>query len=317
MNIFVTGATGVLGKAVVKRLVADGHEVRALSRSDVFLECTLRRLHIMTTSASMQRSPFTFFVLVFALALPFWLLGALVKHVPLPINLPVSALQFVCPCIAALILVAREERPGGVKRLLKGVFAVKSLKPRLWYVPIMLLNPLIMVLSSGVMLLLGRPLPGAFIPWSLIPIFFVVFFLPAACEEVGWMGYAAHPLQERWSAFTTGLILGSVWAIWHVIPELQANPPAWVVGQFFSTIGWRLLIVWLSNNTGKSVLAAILFHDMVNVSEFSFPNFGSHYDPAISGAITAVIAVIVTFFWGPKTLAHFRYAVRDTSPPDA
>ena len=35
MNIFVTGATGVLGKAVVKRLVADGHEVHALSRSDV------------------------------------------------------------------------------------------------------------------------------------------------------------------------------------------------------------------------------------------------------------------------------------------
>ena len=35
MNIFVTGATGVLGKAVVKRLVADSHEVHALSRSDV------------------------------------------------------------------------------------------------------------------------------------------------------------------------------------------------------------------------------------------------------------------------------------------
>ena len=35
MNIFVTGATGVLGKVVVKRLVADGHHVSALSRSEV------------------------------------------------------------------------------------------------------------------------------------------------------------------------------------------------------------------------------------------------------------------------------------------
>jgi 2-alkyl-3-oxoalkanoate reductase len=35
MKIFVTGATGVLGKAVVKRLLADGHEVSALSRSEV------------------------------------------------------------------------------------------------------------------------------------------------------------------------------------------------------------------------------------------------------------------------------------------
>src|SRR5215467_12969969 len=34
MNIFVTGATGVLGKAVVKSLVADGHDVSALSRSE-------------------------------------------------------------------------------------------------------------------------------------------------------------------------------------------------------------------------------------------------------------------------------------------
>jgi 2-alkyl-3-oxoalkanoate reductase len=34
MHIFVTGATGVLGKAVVPRLLADGHGVRALSRSE-------------------------------------------------------------------------------------------------------------------------------------------------------------------------------------------------------------------------------------------------------------------------------------------
>jgi len=271
----------------------------------------------MNTSASLKGSPLTFFVLVFALALPFWLLGALVKHVPLPINLPVSALQFVCPLIAAFILVYREEKLSGVKRLLKSVFDLKRIKHKIWYVPIIFLMPLIMVLSYGVMLLLGRPLPAPYIPFLLIPIFFVVFFLPAACEEVGWTGYITDPMQDRWSAFTTSLILGSVWAIWHAIPELQANTPAWVAGQLFSTIGWRILIVWLYNNTGKSVLAAILFHDMVNVSEFSFPNYGSHYDPVITGAITAITVVIVTFLWGSKTLARYRYAVRDTSPSDA
>ncbi len=261
----------------------------------------------MNTSASLKRSPLTFFVLVFALALPFWLLGALVKHVPIPLNLPVSALQFVCPPIAALILVYREEKLGGVKRLLKSVFDVKRIKHKIWYVPIIFLMPL----------LLGRPLPEPYIPFLMIPIFFVVFFIPAVCEEVGWTGYATDPMQERWSALTTSLILGSVWAIWHVIPQLQANTPAWVAGQFFSTIGLRVLIVWLYNNTGKSVLAAILFHDMVNVSEFSFPNYGSHYDPVIAGAITAITALIVTFLWGSKTLARYRYAVRDTSPSEA
>jgi len=229
----------------------------------------------------------------------------------------VSALQFVCPLIAASILVYREEKLGGVKRLLKRVFDGKRIKHKIWYVPIIFLMPLIMVLSYGVMLLLGRPLPEPYIPVLLIPILFVVFFLPAACEEVGWTGYLTDPMQERWSALTTGLILGAVWAIWHVIPELQANLPAWVTGQFFSTIGLRILIVWLYNNTGKSVFAAILFHDMVNVSEFSFPNYGSHYDPVITGPLIAITAVIVTYLWGSNTLARYRYAGRDTSPSDA
>ena len=62
----------------------------------------------MNTSASLKRSPLTFFVLVFALSLPFWLLGPIAEHfIRLPFNLPVSALQFVCPIIAALILVYR------------------------------------------------------------------------------------------------------------------------------------------------------------------------------------------------------------------
>jgi len=268
------------------------------------------------TSAPLKRSPLAFFVLVFALALPFWLLGAFVKNVPLPINLPISALQFICPLIAALILVYREEKLGGVERLLKRVFDFKRIKHKIWYIPTIFLMPLNMVLSYGVMLLLGRSLPEPFLSLQLIPIFFVIFFLAAACEEVGWTGYVTDPLQNRWSALTTSLILGSIWAIWHVIPELQANPPAWVAGQFFSTIGVRLLIVWLYNNTGKSVFAAILFHDMVNVSEFSFPNYGSYYAPAISGAITAVIAVIVTFLWGPKTLARYRFARPRVSTED-
>jgi hypothetical protein len=86
------------------------------------------------------------------------------------------------------------------------------------------------------------------------------------------MGYAAPLLQQRRSALTTGL--GSVWALWHVIPELSVNPPAWVAEQCFFTMVLRVLMVWLYNNTGKSVFVVILFHDMANVSEFAFPNYG-------------------------------------------
>jgi uncharacterized protein len=260
----------------------------------------------MITSTSLKRSPLTFFVLVFALSVPFWLIGALAEQPRgLPMNLPVSSLMTVCPMIAAFILLYREEKCGGIKKLLKSVFDYKRIKHKIWYVPIMFLMPLILLLSYGVMLLLGRPLPELDIPFLTIPILFVVFFLAAVGEEAGWMGYAVDPLQERWSALETSIILGAVWAIWHVVAFIQADRVlAWIAWQCLFTVVARILIVWLYNNTGKSVLAAILFHAMINVSVSVFPNNGSLYDPAIAGAITVITAVIVTFFWGAKTLAR-------------
>ena len=38
-----------------------------------------------------------------------------------------------------------------------------------------------------------------------------------------------------------------------------------------------------------------------------FPNYGSHWDPAVAGVITAIVAVIVAFLWGSRTLARYRY----------
>jgi membrane protease YdiL (CAAX protease family) len=280
----------------------------------VIAATAIRRLHVMNTSASLKRPPLKFFALVFALALPFWLLGAIAEHfsIGLPFNLPVSALMFVCPLIAALILVSREEPPGGISRLLKRVFDYKRIRHKIWYVPIIFLLPGIYLLSYAVQRLMGRPLPEPHIPFLLIPLLFVVFFIAAACEETGWMGYAVDPMQERWSALTTGILLGVVWTIWHVVPDLQAHQTwAYIAGQRFYSVVLRILIVWLYNNAGKSVFAAVVFHDMDNVSVYSlFPNAGSQYDPAITGAFTAITAVIVTFLWGPKTLAHYRYAAR-------
>jgi len=271
----------------------------------------------MNTNTSLKRSPLKFFILVFALALPFWVLGALAKPLPPPINLSLSSFSFVCPLIAAFILVDREEQPGGISRLLKRVFDLKRIRQKIWYVPIIFLLPGIYLLSYGVMFLLGLPLPGKIIiPFQLIPILVVVFFLFAVGEETGWTGYATDPMQARWSALTTSLLLGLVWGIWHIVPDIEGHRTlAFIAGQrFLYSFVLRILIVWLYNNTGKSLFAAILFHAMDNVSFSLFPNYGSHYDSAITGAITAVIAVIVTFLWGPKTLARYRYAVRDTSP---
>ena len=157
---------------------------------------------------------------------------------------------------------------------------------------------------------MGRPLPELHIPFLTIPILFIVFFIAAVGEEAGWMGYVVDPMQDRWSALKTGIALGSVWRILHVVPDIQAHHGlAWIAWQHgVYAVALRILIVWFYNNTGKSVFAAILVHDTDNVSWSLFPNYGSHYDPAVTGAITAIAAVIVTFLWGAKTLARYRYA---------
>ncbi|MDV2481904.1 CPBP family intramembrane metalloprotease [Methanoculleus sp. Wushi-C6] len=254
------------------------------------------------------RSPLTFFLLVFVLSIPFLLFAG--TPLPGPLNLPVSAFMIVCPALAASILVRREEGAGGVARLLARVADFRKIRA-VWYLPILLLMPAIMLLSYGVMLLSGRPLPAdPFVPYLLIPVFVPLFFIAAAFEEIGWMGYAADPLQERRSALTTALIIGAVWAAWHSIPWLLLNTPTWAAGQALSTVALRVLIVWLYNNTRKSVFAATLFHGMMNVAEFSFPNLGSHYDPVVSGAIASAVAVVVVFLRGPETLAGWRYAHR-------
>lgn len=143
----------------------------------------------------------------------------------------------------------------------------------------------------------------------MIPVLFIEYFIAAVGEEIGWSGYLIEPMLKQYSALKTGTILGSVWAIWHVVPYIQTHHSlVWVVWQCFATVGLRILIVWIYNNTEKSVIAAILFHTMINVSDTLFPNNGSHYNPAITGIIIAVVVCIVTLFWGSETLARYRYA---------
>lgn len=271
----------------------------------------------MTRGGSHRKSPLAFFVLIFVLSIPFWVLGPVVERslpIALPITLPVSALMFVCPGIAASILVYRDCGSDGVRRLWKRAFDYGRVRGWRWYIPMVLLVPAIMVLEYGLMRALGMPVPGPQISVLMVTVFFLAFFLPAICEEVGWQGYACDPLQARWTALGAGLIMGTVWGVWHAVPYFQAGyPPEWAAWQIVTTVGFRVLIVWLYNNTGRSVFSAIVFHDMMNVSEFLYPEYGSAYDPFLTGIITAVVVAVVVLLWGPGTLARYLYAGRGST----
>jgi membrane protease YdiL (CAAX protease family) len=268
----------------------------------------------MYASTSSNKSPLKFFLLVFALTIPLWVIEPMVKVKGLPLDVPITDLiATFTPLIAACIFVYKEEGTIGIKRLLKRIFDFPRIKQKIWYLPVIFLMPIIYLLIYGVMQLLGLPLPvGVDIPFLKIAVISVAIFIAAAGEEVGYMGYAVDTMQERWGALTAAITMGLVWAIWHY-PSIiqQGHNLIWIVWGTLGTVGVRILIVWLYNNTEKSVSACIIFHSMANIGRILFPKDQNHNPlvdyPDVHYSIIAITAVIVIFLWGSKTLARYRY----------
>jgi membrane protease YdiL (CAAX protease family) len=190
---------------------------------------------------------------------------------------------------------------------LKQAFDHKKIKKKKWYIPIIFLMPVIILMSYWFMQMAGASLPKPLTPLLSAFIFFFIFLIGAIGEEVGWSGYAIDPMQNKWGALKASIILGLVWAIWHIIPYSQAHQaPKWIVWQCIGTVFLRVIMVWIYNNTAKSVFATVLFHVMINVSMFMFPNYGSHYNPFVGAIFIILTVIIIVMFWGAKTLASDR-----------
>ena len=258
--------------------------------------------------ASSNRSPLKFFALVLGLSLPFWLMGAATDLQLMP-GLSVSALGAFCPMLAALILFHRESGTAGVTGLLRRSFDFKRIRAKRWYAPILLLMAGVNVAVYGLMLWMDMPLPALQIGGLAVLLMCLAFFVGALGEELGWSGYITDPMQDRWNALQTGVILGFVSVLWHLVPLLlSGRPPTWIAWWCLYAVAARILIVWLYNNTGKSVFAVALFHATLNLTWMLFPVYGSHFDMRLGGLVMAAVAVMVTVVWGPKTLARHKSA---------
>jgi membrane protease YdiL (CAAX protease family) len=92
--------------------------------------------------------------------------------------------------------------------------------------------------------------------------FFVMLYIAAALEELGWRGFALPKLLVRRSALFSGLLVGVLWGTVHLALHLpgmilSASPwPATVIG----LIGLSLVITWLFVNTEGSLVIASLYH---------------------------------------------------------
>ncbi|MEV4079416.1 CPBP family intramembrane glutamic endopeptidase [Nonomuraea fuscirosea] len=256
---------------------------------------TARRATIPPAEAK-HRSLVPFFVLVSVLAIPFWVAAAMVDVTDrTPIGLPLSALMFVCPVIAAGILTYRHGGRPELVRLLKRAVDYFD-ERRGWYLFAIVVTPAIALMSYGVAWLMGlvhySKLPT---PLAAVPVVFLAFLLAAAFEELGWAGYATDPLRRRFGVLGAGLILGAFWGAWHLLPLIQAHHgPLWIMGWFVGTLGLRTIVVWLFYKTGKSVLSAMLIHAMANVCAAAIPDYTMTHSVLISGVLTAIVAAAVT-----------------------
>ena len=251
-----------------------------------------------------RRSPLAFFALVLGLSVPFWLLSAS-SDVQLMPGLSVGVLAAFCPMLAALLMVYRDNKADGVTALLRRSLDFRRITAKRWYVPTFLIMPGISMVMYGVMRWKDVPLPAPHV--SVVPtlLMALAFFVGALGEELGWSGYALDPLLSRMSALLSGLTLGGVAVIWHLVPLILLHrSPMWIAWWCVYALSSRVLIVWLYNNTNGSVFAVALFHATLNLAYMLFPIYGSHFDMRIGGLLTAFAAAAVTVVWGPGTLTR-------------
>jgi len=109
----------------------------------------------------------------------------------------------------------------------------------------------------------------------VVGIFLLIFFLGGSFgEEFGWRGFLLPKLNERYSPFLAAVILGIVWAVWHlplfwINGTSQFTTPFWLYAIYIVALSAQY--AWVYLRTNGNLLACLLLHTFTNVSVTLFP----------------------------------------------
>lgn len=254
-----------------------------------------------------------FVLLLFALSIPLWIIGAAYDVQVFP-GLKLFQLSLATPAFAALILAFSENGRRGIVALMKRTLDFRRIRPKVWYIPIFLIYPSIGLLNTLIQGLAGVAIPAPRFSILILLAYSAVFFL-TFFEEIGLTGYVISPLQQRHGALVSGLIVGVIWASYHVPGFIISGfySPEWIFWHALYIITGRVLFVWVYNNSGQSLFSMALLHSTFGLYWTLWPQTGNLqqappvYDPRIAALTTISYAVIVAFLWGPKTLTRFKF----------
>lgn len=148
----------------------------------------------------------------------------------------------------------------------------------------------------------GRP-PAAEVALSLGTVTFAVGFALAAgvVEEPGWRGVARDLLQTRVNPALGAVILGVLWALWHLplffMEGTYQHALGFLTARFWffnlSLASLSVLYVWLCNGSGGSILIAVLAHAGTNIAGSLIPQ------DAVTDVIRSLVLLlaVVALLW--------------------
>jgi uncharacterized protein len=197
------------------------------------------------------------------------------------------------PAIAAVVVTAWTMGRPGVRDLLARMAR--------WRVPIrwwlMAVSPAAFLgLALIMMAATGKTLPsvadfGRFsgLPATGVAGVLLLIFIGALAEETGWRGYALPQLQRRFSPLASSLILALLWFGWHLpqfllIASYRNLGAGGYAGMFFGLACGAVILTWLYNRSGGSILLVALWHGLYNLVAGT---------QAAAGMLAAVVSALI------------------------
>jgi uncharacterized protein len=256
-----------------------------------------------------------FLVMVYTVSSAVALVPVLTRRDILPFDLALydSLAPIFGVALPAFIVVAATGGRNGVRDLARRCLRWRvSLR---WYLFAFLSVPVAVLLCAGAVF--GRALLDVLVErWTLLftavlpqLVFLILFFIVA--EEVGWMGFLQARLQDKYGPLKASVIVTLPFALYHLPTLMVENGLG--LARLHIALGFlgilavlqmfgRIVIMWLYNNTGYSVLLVGLFHSSFDATTSAFGRTFVVPGPAetaflsgfvIPSAVVAVFAVLV------------------------
>jgi membrane protease YdiL (CAAX protease family) len=255
---------------------------------------------------AMRRRPLTaFFVLAFAYSWSLSLVYLATGSGP--------AILSCGPTLAALTVLPVTKGRAGVRELCRAM--LKWRVARRWWAIALLAPIAVTSLATALNVALGAEMPSAddLGNWTtVLPTALLILCVPAiggAWEEPGWRGVALPGLLARQSALRASLVLGVLWSLWHV-PVFLTGDQHW--SDLALVMAVTVVLTWLFENAGASVLIAMVFHALNN--SFSGEYASQMFDGADSTRQSWMLVVV----WSVAALLVVRFgrAFRRSDEPN-